>query len=178
MDLFLGMSITDMQPMIETRLGRKLPAKLAQRNWRKSSSWRSPRSKTHPRRSGNAGAGNGAGHSLAGCLQFLGCRKWRQIRPHRACATHAGHTHAAASVIAKGGRPKPAPDIFLAAAAARKTNPPNCLVLEDSALGVTGAVAAGMTCYGFAPHGDGAKLLPPAPRPSSTICTICSECLA
>jgi beta-phosphoglucomutase-like phosphatase (HAD superfamily) len=30
--------------------------------------------------------------------------------------------------------------------------------LEDSGVGVTGAVAAGMTCYGFAPHGDGAHL--------------------
>jgi beta-phosphoglucomutase-like phosphatase (HAD superfamily) len=32
-------------------------------------------------------------------------------------------------------------------------------VLEDSALGVTGAVAAGMTCYGCAPHGSGSALL-------------------
>jgi HAD superfamily hydrolase (TIGR01509 family) len=71
----------------------------------------------------------------------------------------AGRTHAAASVIAKGGRPKPAPDIFLAAAEAGKTKPEHCIVLEDSPLGVTGAVAAGMTCYGFAPHSDGAHLL-------------------
>jgi len=62
-------------------------------------------------------------------------------------------------VIAKGGRPKPAPDIFLAAAASAGAPPHACLVLEDSKLGVTGAVAAGMTCYGFAPHGDGAALL-------------------
>jgi beta-phosphoglucomutase-like phosphatase (HAD superfamily) len=33
------------------------------------------------------------------------------------------------------------------------------LVVEDSALGVKGAVAAGMVCYGFDRHGDGAALL-------------------
>jgi HAD superfamily hydrolase (TIGR01509 family) len=43
--------------------------------------------------------------------------------------------------VAKG---KPAPDIFLAAAAALGAEPKNCLVLEDSAPGVRGALAAGM----------------------------------
>jgi beta-phosphoglucomutase-like phosphatase (HAD superfamily) len=35
----------------------------------------------------------------------------------------------------------------------------DCLVVEDSVTGVTAAVAAGMRCYGFAPHDDGAALL-------------------
>jgi HAD superfamily hydrolase (TIGR01509 family) len=41
-------------------------------------------------------------------------------------------------------RGKPAPDIFLATAAALAVSPENCLVLEDSAPGVCAALAAGM----------------------------------
>ena len=56
------------------------------------------------------------------------------------------------------GRGKPAPDLFLAAAAAENVPPAECLVIEDSVPGVTGAVAAGMACLGLARHGDGAAL--------------------
>jgi beta-phosphoglucomutase-like phosphatase (HAD superfamily) len=44
---------------------------------------------------------------------------------------------------------KPAPDLFLHAAAALATAPADCLVLEDSVNGVIGAKAAGMTVWGF-----------------------------
>ena len=53
---------------------------------------------------------------------------------------------------------KPAPDIYLAAAAAEGVAPAECLVIEDSARGVAAAIAAGMQCLGFAPHSDGAAL--------------------
>ena len=50
-------------------------------------------------------------------------------------------------------RGKPAPDLFLAAAAAGRTDPADCMVVEDSVPGVQAAVAAGMTCIGFAAKG-------------------------
>ena len=58
------------------------------------------------------------------------------------------------------GTAKPAPDLFLAAAAAFEVSPNQCVVIEDSLTGVLAAKRAGMKCYGYAPHGDGEKLTP------------------
>ncbi|MDO8877667.1 MAG: HAD-IA family hydrolase [Pseudolabrys sp.] len=44
---------------------------------------------------------------------------------------------------------KPAPDLFLHAAAKMRVNPRDCLVVEDSPAGVAAGVAAGMTVIGF-----------------------------
>jgi HAD superfamily hydrolase (TIGR01509 family) len=46
---------------------------------------------------------------------------------------------------------KPAPDLFLFAAAQMGADPAACVVVEDSVAGIRGAVAAGMTAFGF--HG-------------------------
>nr|WP_254222070.1 HAD family phosphatase [Burkholderia multivorans] len=46
-------------------------------------------------------------------------------------------------------RPKPAPDVYLAAAHALGVAPAQCLVVEDSATGITAAAAAGMTVLAF-----------------------------
>lgn len=51
------------------------------------------------------------------------------------------------------GNPKPAPDVYLAAAAACGAQPADCVVIEDSAAGARAAIAAGIPCLGFAPHG-------------------------
>ncbi|OAJ58330.1 HAD family hydrolase [Paraburkholderia ginsengiterrae] len=45
--------------------------------------------------------------------------------------------------------PKPAPDVYLAAAKGLGLAPSACLVVEDSVTGVTAAAAAGMTVLGF-----------------------------
>lgn len=159
MRLFIGMSITDMEPVIETRLGRKLSP-----HWRPALAQKllvalGEHSKPIP--------------GAAEMLREVTARgiDWRiasnssdeemEVKFARTGLQDLtrGRAHSAASVIARGGRAKPAPDIFLAAAASAGVGAKNCIVLEDSALGVTGAVAAGMTCYGFAPHGGGQALL-------------------
>jgi HAD superfamily hydrolase (TIGR01509 family) len=44
---------------------------------------------------------------------------------------------------------KPAPDLFLLAATKMRVRPSDCIVVEDSPVGVAAAVAAGMTAIGF-----------------------------
>ena len=46
-------------------------------------------------------------------------------------------------------RGKPAPDLFLHAAARMGARPENCMVIEDSITGVQAARSAGMSCIGF-----------------------------
>jgi beta-phosphoglucomutase-like phosphatase (HAD superfamily) len=48
-------------------------------------------------------------------------------------------------------RSKPAPDVYLAAAAALGADPARCAVIEDTVTGVTAGVAAGATVFGYSP---------------------------
>lgn len=50
---------------------------------------------------------------------------------------------------------KPAPDVYLAAAAALGVDPKRCAVVEDSTTGVLAGTAAGATVFGFSPAGAG-----------------------
>ncbi len=79
-------------------------------------------------------------------------RKFAGTRLARLAET--GRVHSAGDV-ASG---KPAPDLFLAAAAAEGVAPAETLVVEDSEPGVTAAIAAGMRCLAYAPDHDGRRL--------------------
>lgn len=61
---------------------------------------------------------------------------------------HLGLVESMAAIIGSDQveRGKPAPDIFLLAARELDLDPARCTVLEDAALGVEAALAAGMTC--------------------------------
>ncbi|HSI52660.1 MAG: HAD family hydrolase [Ramlibacter sp.] len=52
-------------------------------------------------------------------------------------------------------RSKPAPDVYLAAAAALGVDPARCAVVEDTVTGVTAGVAAGATVFGYSPSEAG-----------------------
>lgn len=159
MHRFIGVSLREMRPMIEADLGRPLPAE-----WNAglvTAIVAAMAQHAEP----IAGAGEILEH-----LDAIG-QHWRIASNSADAEMHAkftrvgwldrvaGRTFAAPRLFAAGGRPKPAPDVFLAAAASLPARPAACLVIEDSVPGVTGAVAAGMTCYGFAPTGDGVLLL-------------------
>ncbi len=146
---FLGMTLTDMIPAIESRTGRALPEGWTDRLARllvaamteeaapmpgavallEATSalglpWRIASNSSHPEMV--------AKFSRAGIMAMV-----------------AGRVHSAHDV----GRGKPAPDVYFAAAAAAGVAPDACLVVEDSVPGVRAAVAAGMECLGFAPAG-------------------------
>jgi HAD superfamily hydrolase (TIGR01509 family) len=61
---------------------------------------------------------------------------WDQFAPHIFSAEHVKHA-------------KPAPDLFLLAAAALAAQPAHCLVIEDSINGVLAGRAADMRVWGF-----------------------------
>lgn len=52
-------------------------------------------------------------------------------------------------------RSKPAPDVYLAAAAHLGVDPTRCLVIEDTATGAQAGLAAGATVWGYCPEGHG-----------------------
>jgi HAD superfamily hydrolase (TIGR01509 family) len=82
----------------------------------------------------------------------------------KACASNS-YTAVVSAVLARNGiarffgdrvycadkvaKPKPAPDVYLAAARGMGMAPRACLVVEDSVAGVSAARAAGMTVLGF-----------------------------
>ena len=56
-------------------------------------------------------------------------------------------------------RSKPAPDVYLAAAAAVGIHPSRCAVVEDTVTGVMAGVAAGCTVFAYAPTHDATALI-------------------
>ncbi len=151
---FLGVSLADLRPIVAARLGGALAAEVAG---------------TLPARIVAALAAEAA--AIPGAVAALHAATrlgiaWRiasnsshaemaaKFRRLGLCELVRGRLHSFTDV-AQG---KPAPDLFLAAAAAEGVTAADCLVVEDSPPGVRGAVAAGMDCLGFAPEGDGAAL--------------------
>lgn len=151
---FLGMTLPDMVPLIEAKLGRSLAA-----GWTQNlvhTIMRAMATDTHP---------IPGGLEALRAVTALGL-PWRiasnsshgemavKFRCIGASDLVAGRLHSFEDV-AHG---KPAPDLFLSAAAAEGVPPEACVVIEDSTTGARAAAAAGMMCLGFVSHGDPAAL--------------------
>ncbi|MEV0613037.1 HAD family hydrolase [Nonomuraea sp. NPDC050404] len=80
-------------------------------------------------------ASNGRHHTIRHSLEMTGLAE-----------RFAGRVFSAEDVT----RGKPAPDLFLHAAATMGVEPARCVVVEDSPFGVTAAMSAGMRCLAFA----------------------------
>jgi len=151
---FLGVTLTDMKPIIEGRLGRALPA-----------SWKSElAARIIAALAVEAAPIPGAIDTLR-LLTVMGV-PWRVASNSSHAEMRAKFARLGIGELVSGrvhshsdvARGKPAPDLFLAAAAAQGVAASECLVIEDSLPGVRAAVAAGMDCLGFAPHSDGEAL--------------------
>jgi HAD superfamily hydrolase (TIGR01509 family) len=142
MERFIGKAARDGRALIEAELGRKLPADFDRDTARRV-----------------AGAFARELKAVAGVEEALAALAGRKCvasssLPDRLAYT-LGLTNLArwfgdavfsASMVPRG---KPAPDLFLHAAAATGVEPGRCLVIEDSAPGIAAAKAAQMTAFGF-----------------------------
>jgi HAD superfamily hydrolase (TIGR01509 family) len=139
---FLGVSDREARQIVETEIGRKLP----------DSFEAEVKHATLSLYADDLSAIAHVGESISAldlpkCVASSGTPE--KIRHGLTCAglydQLAPHIFSATQVK----RGKPAPDIFLFAAGQMGASPARCVVIEDSAHGVTGARAAGMTVLGF-----------------------------
>ena len=148
-ELFLGMAATDMVPVIEGRVGA-LPA-----DWLRQISHRiaaAMLAELQPVEGALAAvraivaaglpvavASNSAREELGAKLRRLGLASYFE-----------GRTFSFQDVK----RPKPAPDMYLAAARACGAEPGHCVVVEDSVLGAQAGLAAGCRVLGLTRETD------------------------
>lgn len=139
---FLGISDREAREIVETEIGRKLPDSF------EAEVKHATLSLYADDLSAIAHVGEAiSALGLPKCVASSGTPE--KIRHGLTCAglydQLAPHIFSATQVK----RGKPAPDIFLFAAGQMGARPARCVVIEDSAHGVTGARAAGMTVFGF-----------------------------
>jgi HAD superfamily hydrolase (TIGR01509 family) len=150
----MGLPLTDCYAIIAATLGRPLPDNFQDEVFAATDHW----------------------FEREGLHVIDGVREALAALPQRKCVASSGEdAHVRANLRQTGllehfgaervftvgmvPRGKPAPDIFLYAASVMRTDPANCVVIEDSVPGVTGARAAGMRVLGFGGnHHDPAAL--------------------
>jgi beta-phosphoglucomutase-like phosphatase (HAD superfamily) len=151
--LFMGFRLSDIPPVIEARIGRPVPP-----GWVEMLRGRLIESFADVRTIPGARTAVEAALALGLRVRVASNSSHEEMAVKFATTgldALLGERRHSARDVARG---KPAPDVFLAAAAAEGVPPEASLVVEDSVPGVTGAVAAGMAVVGLAPHGDGAAL--------------------
>lgn len=142
LEKFAGRSLTDVLALAEGVLGRKVPEELGQTYGR--------RLLDRLRRELKPVAGvEAAVAALPNRRCVASSSSFERIHVSLDVTGLAplfdGHIFSATQVV----HGKPAPDLHLFAARTMGVAPDRCVVVEDSPLGVTAAVAAGMTAVGF-----------------------------
>lgn len=154
--LFVGKAVRDERALIEARTGRPLTedwmhAFYERRNRRLRAELQAIDGALAAVRAAHAHAGgriacaSGADrHKVEFQIDMAG------LRPYFEDRVFSGH---------EMPRSKPAPDVYLAAAAHVRAEPADCLVVEDTVTGVRAGVDAGCTVWAYAPPGTAAEPL-------------------
>ncbi len=144
LERFLGVSDREARLIVEAELGRELPEDFESQVKQATLQFYADdlQAVAHA-------AEAVAAIALPKCVASSGTPE--KIRHGLSCAGLYDHLapHIFSATQVKRG--KPAPDLFLFAAAQMRAAPERCIVIEDSVPGITGARAAGMTVLGF--HG-------------------------
>ncbi len=152
MRLFIGKAVRDERALIEAQTGRPLTEEWMRRFY----------DRRNARLMAELRAIEGALDAVAGVHAWVGGRI--------ACASGADRAKVVMQLDKVGlsayfgnaifsghdqPRSKPAPDVYLAAAAHLGVDPARCLVVEDTATGAQAGLAAGATVWGYCPQGHG-----------------------
>ena len=147
MTRFIGLRLSDMPPLVAAAIGRPVPEGWVEHLRRRLIETLSDEVSPMP----------GAADAIRAVAAMGLPYRVASNSSHEEMAVKFARTGLAALVadrvhsardVARG---KPAPDVFLAAAAAEGVTPGECLVIEDSLTGVAAARAAGMTVLGLGP---------------------------
>jgi HAD superfamily hydrolase (TIGR01509 family) len=155
---FIGLSFYDMQPLIEAQLGRGLGVDWVDAVVSRVTTAMADEVELVPGARAALDSVSAMGLPWRVASNSSHVEMDAKFRRTGLLDLVAGRVHSAVDVIARGGAGKPAPDVYLAAAAAEGVPPHSCMAVEDSVAGVRAAVAAGMVCYGYCPDDDGAQL--------------------
>lgn len=144
MDRYVGISMVSMLKMIDEEFSRPVPADFAEQIHAAVNTVMESELVEIP------GIGTALDHMngprcVASSSSLRGIR--RSLRVTKLQHHFLEESIFSAEMVEKG---KPAPDLFLYAAEKMGVAAKNCIVIEDSIPGVTGAVAAGMKVIGFA----------------------------
>lgn len=148
-ETFLGMALPDMLPMIEARVG-PLPPRWAHDLSRRISARLLAEAEPVPGAIEALRAVVAAGLQVAVASNSGRAELHSKIEKLGVAALFGARVFSFEDVA----RPKPAPDIYRAAAAACGALPAECVVVEDSLLGARAGIAAGCRVLGFTRETD------------------------
>ena len=152
-ETFLGLALPDMLPVIEARCGR-LPADWGQRLGATIARALDAEVEPVPGAMAAVAAVAAAGLPVACCSNSARGELAAKMARLGLAEVFAGRLFSFEDVA----RPKPAPDLYLAAAAACGVPPAACAVIEDSLTGARAGIAAGCRVYGLTRETDAAVL--------------------